>query len=50
MSDKDRAKKDGQRTDKKNQAMREAVADRQEHSPAKERVDKNEAKARDGKR
>jgi hypothetical protein len=32
MSDKDRRKKDGQNTDKKNQNMREAVAERKEES------------------
>jgi hypothetical protein len=32
MSDKDRRKKDGERKDKKNQAMREAVNERREQT------------------
>ncbi len=33
MSDKDRQKKDGERPDKKNQRMREAVSNRKDENP-----------------
>lgn len=38
MSDKDRQKKDGQRQDKKNQAMREAENDKDQKAKASEQA------------
>lgn len=47
MSDKDRRKKDGERKDKQNQAMREAVNARAQTSdaPPQEDTDKNISRA-----
>ena len=47
MSDKDRQKKDGERTDKKNQRMREAVSDREDENPTERQRQKHEAKMTD---
>ena len=47
MSDKDRQKKDGGRTNKKNQRMREAVEDRQQPDPTERQRQKHEAKLTD---
>ena len=47
MSDKDRQKKDGERTDKKNQRMREAVEDRAQVNPTERQRQKHEAKLTD---
>ena len=47
MSDKDRQKKDGERTDKKNQRMREAVNDRAQTNPTERQRQKHEAKLTD---
>jgi hypothetical protein len=44
MSDKDRKKKDGQNKDKKNQRMRESVAERQQDNPSERQRQKHEAK------
>ena len=47
MSDKDRQKKDGERTDKKDERMREAVSARNEDSPTERERQKHEAKLTD---
>ena len=47
MSDKDRQKKDGERQDKKNQRMREAVEDRAQVNPTERQRQKHEAKLTD---
>jgi hypothetical protein len=41
MSDKERRKKDGQRKDKKNEAMREAVSERRSNPGGKAREDEH---------
>jgi len=47
MSDKDRQKKDGERPDKKNQRMREAVSNRKDENPTERQRQKHEAKLTD---
>lgn len=47
MSDKDRQKKDGERQDKKNQRMRENVAERQQQDVTARERDKHIAKMTD---
>lgn len=47
MSDKDRQKKNGERADKKNQRMREAVSDREQVNPTERQRQKHEAKLTD---
>ena len=47
MSDIERQKKDGDRTDKKNQRMREAVSDRENENPTERQRQKHEAKMTD---
>jgi hypothetical protein len=47
MSDKDRRKKDGENKDKKNQRMRESVAERQQTNPTERQRQKHEAKMTD---
>jgi len=44
MSDKDRSKKDGERKDKKNQRMREAVSAREQVEPTERQRQKHKAK------
>lgn len=47
MSDKDRQKKGGERTDKKNERMREAVSAREQSSPTAREREKHKAKLTD---
>lgn len=47
MSDKDRQKKDGERADKQNVRMREAVGDREDENPTERQRQKHEAKMTD---
>jgi hypothetical protein len=47
MSDKDRQKKDGENKDKKNQRMRENVAERTQANPTERQRQKHEAKMTD---
>jgi hypothetical protein len=50
MSDKDRRKKDGERKDKKNQAMREAVSERAQTSEAPPQEDTDRSISNDSER
>jgi len=47
MSEKDRQKKGGENKNKKNQRMRDAVADRKNDAPSRRELQKHEAKLTD---